>query len=139
MKLQDIKDMERYLYEDCYKKGEIYDADGYFYQVFHEEDDCIILGEIKNKNNVFREDLDIEAVIAKSQNNKNHYASILLITRIKDKKRIQDVIKIDATINNLKMIKQLINNNYTDLSINDFLRKDEKLDIEQIFEIFKEI
>ena len=41
MVLRDVhKDMERYLEYDCYCPGEIYDASGFFFQVFKPEDEC---------------------------------------------------------------------------------------------------
>ncbi len=39
-KLKDIKDMERYLKEDCYCPGEIYGPDGFFFQIFTIDHDC---------------------------------------------------------------------------------------------------
>ena len=41
MVLKDVhSDIERYLYEDCYCPGEIYDASGFFFQVFKADDEC---------------------------------------------------------------------------------------------------
>ena len=45
MKLRDIGDMERYLAEDCYCPGEIYDMSGFFFRVYHPEDECTALYE----------------------------------------------------------------------------------------------
>lgn len=41
MLLRDIHDdMERYLEYDCYCPGEIYDASGFFFQVFKADEEC---------------------------------------------------------------------------------------------------
>lgn len=48
-KLGDIKDMERYLQEDCYCPGEIYSPDGFFFKIFNVDDDCKVIEENEGK------------------------------------------------------------------------------------------
>ena len=43
MRLGDIPDMERYLEEDCYCPGEVYDLTGFFCRVYHADDECTLL------------------------------------------------------------------------------------------------
>ena len=49
MKIKDLhKDIERYLLNDCYCPHEVYSFDGFFYQLFYEDQECEKLGENKN-------------------------------------------------------------------------------------------
>lgn len=48
-KLGDIKDMERYLQEDCYCPGEIYSPDGFFFEIFSVNDECKVIEENEGK------------------------------------------------------------------------------------------
>ena len=48
-KLGDIKDMGRYLQEDCYCPGEIYSPDGFFFKIFNVDDECKVIEENEGK------------------------------------------------------------------------------------------
>lgn len=91
MKLREILDMEEYLQNRCYCPGEIYDPNGFFYQIFKSDDECCMVGEN-------------EGVVAVACGNQ-----ILYIFKEDDKKTVNDVTRVDATENNIKIIKELIN------------------------------
>ena len=91
--------MEDYLQNRCYCPNEIYSADGFFYKLFDKNEDCKYLGEESSKYNFI-------AVITKDTES---VVQILLIFRTDDLKEIVDVIKYDATENNIKLVKDLIN------------------------------
>lgn len=49
MKLRELYyDMERYLKEDCYCPGEIYDVTGFFFKVYEGDDECAVIESNKN-------------------------------------------------------------------------------------------
>lgn len=37
------EDMSRYLADECYCPGEIYGPDGFFFRVYHDEDECAVV------------------------------------------------------------------------------------------------
>lgn len=88
-----IKDLhptiESYLKNDCYCPYEVYSPDGFFYQIFKPEDDCV---------RVFEKD-DAVACIANNQ--------LILFTKHLD--RVVDAVRIDATENNVKLIIDISN------------------------------
>jgi hypothetical protein len=90
MKLKDILDMPDYLQNRCYCPGEIYELNGFFYETYSGEEECYVIGENE----------DVMAVIASNQ--------VFYIYKNDDKKTIQDITRVDATENNIKIIKQII-------------------------------
>lgn len=89
MLLKDIYGMHDYLKNDCYCPGEIYDPNGFFFLIFKDEDECSKIAE--NAGTI--------AVICKNQ--------ILYIFK-DDTNKIEDVVRVDATENNIGIIKALI-------------------------------
>lgn len=80
MKLKDIANMEEYLENDCYCPGEIYDMSGFFFRVYHAEDECVLITKgISQENNE-----DVICVVCDNQ---------LINFWIKDKERGREWIE----------------------------------------------
>ena len=104
MELKDILDMEEYLENRCYCPGEIYSDDGFFCQIFEATSECKVIGE--RNDNIY----NFIAVISKPKSFKNEEpeAQILIIFRNKDLTMIEDSVRYDATNNNIKLVKEII-------------------------------
>lgn len=90
-KLGDIKDMERYLQEDCYCPGEIYSPDGFFFEIFSVNDECKVIEENEGKI----------AVVVRDQ--------AIIFWRDGDVPgRIIAAQRIDATENNIGILKSIV-------------------------------
>lgn len=90
-KLGDIKDMERYLQEDCYCPGEIYSPDGFFFKIFNVDDDCKVIEENEEKI----------AVVVRDQ--------AIIFWRDGDVPgRIIAAQRIDATENNIGILRSIV-------------------------------
>ena len=100
MKLEDIKGFKNYLENECYCYGEIYEPNGFFFQVFEPEEECSILVENENE----------KGVICRNQ--------ILYITKNEQGKL--DACKYDATENNIKMFKKYFSGDKENLHFDEF-------------------
>lgn len=98
-KLGDIEDMERFLAEDCYCPGEIYDVTGFFYQVFSVDDECILI----ERNS------GMTAVVATSKYATKPQAIIFWHDDEDAPGRIIDAQRIDATDNNISILRSIVN------------------------------
>lgn len=116
-KLKDILDMENYLNNKCYCKGEIYSDDGFFFMTFNKEDKCKFLGEHKNFISVLCED------------------QILVFWKSEDNKTIQDAIRYDATENNIKLVKEILLGKIEKGIFDIFPSNTEKQSLEKIMSI----
>lgn len=106
MKLGDIYNMEHYLANDCYCKGEIYDTSGFFFIVFNKDDECEQLGKRDCE-----EGISEICVICRNQ---------LLNFYAKDGKIIGAEL-FDATENNIKILKMFLQNQRLDgMRIDEF-------------------
>lgn len=95
------KDIERYLKFDCYCPNEIYDMSGFFYQLFDPNDNCYLLGVSKGGNNkYFVDGYSGIYVISKDQ--------IIEFSLKHETDKICDAVRIDATENNIKIFKEII-------------------------------
>ena len=113
MKLQDIADMKDYLENRCYCPGEIYETNGYFYQVFKPETECVLLADGQQKC------LNGKFVIAKAyQASKD---SIIYID-IYDNK-VNDCVMFDATENNKKQILAYMNGEIDEIHIDRYVNE----------------
>ncbi len=129
MKLKEILNMEYYLKNECYCPGEIYSADGFFYEIFKGENECIWLGECEIENN-FLSKLPFIAVVSESSNKDKQ---ILLV--MYECEEIQDILRFDATENNIKLIKEVIKNNTTNLKFSEYEEGKIEKSLKEIFEI----
>lgn len=87
-KLGDIPDMERYLREDCYCPGEIYDTSGFFYKVFKPEDEFRLIAESD----------EMVAVTCGDQ----------AIMFWREDGKIVDAQRVDATGNNVGILRSIV-------------------------------
>lgn len=101
MKIKELhKDIERYLLHDCYCPHEIYSFDGFFYNLFYEDQECEKIGDNFDGNN------GVVACIAHPDNKEEIKPQVLLFTIEDDK--VVDAIRFDATDNNIEMTKIFI-------------------------------
>lgn len=98
-KLGDIEDMERFLAEDCYCPGEIYDVTGFFYQVFSVDDECVLIEQSSG----------ITAVVATSKHATKPQAIIFWHDDKDAPGRIIDAQRVDATENNIGILRSIVN------------------------------
>lgn len=87
-KLGDIPDMERYLANDCYCPGEIYDQTGFFYKVYSTQDECSV---IENGE-------DSIAVVSGDQ----------AIFFFRENGKIINATRVDATRNNVGILASIV-------------------------------
>ena len=101
MKLGDINDMERYLSEDCYCPGEIYDISGFFFQVFKADDECVLIAESEG----------MTAVVAKSSMFDNLKPQAIIFWHDDDETpgHIVAAQRVDATENNIGILRSIVN------------------------------
>lgn len=90
MLIRDILGMPEYLENRCYCPGEICELNGFFYETYNGDEECYKIGENE----------DVIAVICGNQ--------IIYIHKSDDKNTIKDITRIDATENNITIIKQII-------------------------------
>lgn len=103
MKIKELhNDIERYLKYDCYCPNEIYDLTGRFYNTFYAEQECVLIGKTTDGN-----DLKLEQIwcVAFPDNDDSEKPQIICFGMYADK--CMDSIRIDATDNNIKEVKEL--------------------------------
>ena len=107
MLLKDVhNDVERYLENDCYCPGEIYDTSGFFFQVFKADEEC---KELYRGVDFRYPDETIITVICRDQ---------LINFWVKEEK-IVEAERYDATANNIRIMP---------FAISGTLSPEEKLD-----------
>lgn len=107
IKLCDIHpDMERYLKEDCYCPGEIYNPNGFYYRIYKIDDKISLIGS--NNGNIY---------VVCSRKDKS--AQILVFETNKEK--ISDAYRIDATENNFQYVREMIESGHSERKINWFI------------------
>ena len=118
MILKDVhKDVERYLNEDCYCIGEIYESNGFFCWIFSPSDNCQILIKNSNKTAVLCQNrivileydsntiLDAILVSAINENNLKEVADY-----VNDKKSIMNLTNEESGIDDiLSMVDAIMN------------------------------
>ena len=97
-RLGDIEDMERFLEEDCYCPGEIYDTTGFFYQVFSVDDECALIERSDG----------MTAVVATGDATRPQ-AIIFWHDDDDAPGRIIDAQRVDATENNIGILRSIVN------------------------------
>ena len=99
-------DMARYLAEDCYCPGEIYDVSGFFYQIYKPETTCVVIAANDERT----------AVVAKPWNlMKGGYSEedkpqALIFWHDDNEKpgRIIAAQRVDATENNIEVLRKVV-------------------------------
>lgn len=105
-------DMARYLAEDCYCPGEIYDITGFFCQIYKPETTCIVIATNGERT----------AVVAKPWNfKKGGYSEedklqALIFWHDDDEKpgRIIGAQRVDATENNIEVLRKVVDGDKPD-------------------------
>lgn len=101
MKLKELhEDMERYLQHDCYCPNEIYSSDGFWYQLFYENEECEKLGIAKGEST--------ETIYCIVEETKQHPKAILEVVLGDNNKKITDITRYDATENNIEIVSYAI-------------------------------
>lgn len=101
MKFKDVhEDMERYLREDCYCPGEIYGADGFFFQVYTVDDECRLIERSE----------DMTAVVATTQRGGEEMSKpqAILFWHDGGDGLIVDAQRVDATENNVGILRSIV-------------------------------
>ena len=129
MKLKDIFNMEYYLKYECYCPGEIYSVDGFFYQIFKPEAEYEMIIESKDYDN-FLSKIPCMVVLAK---NSEGILQILII--MYEEEEIKDIIRFDATENNIRLVKEGITKGKTDLKFNEYEEGKTAKGIKEMLEI----
>ena len=101
MKIKELhKDVERYLLHDCYCPHEVYSFDGFFYNLFYEDQECEKIGE------KFEDNRGVVGCIAHPDNKEEIKPQVVLFIIEDDK--VADAIRFDATDNNVELAKIFI-------------------------------
>lgn len=101
MKFREVhEDMERYLREDCYCPGEIYGVDGFFFQVFTVDDECRLIERSE----------DMTAIVATTQRGGQELSKpqAILFWHDEGDGRIIDAQRVDATENNVEILRTIV-------------------------------
>ena len=132
MKIKDVHpDMGRYLYEDCYCPYEVYSFDGIFYEIFEPDYECRVVAESDSRVAVVSA---CKSFDTQSQKNVDDTPEILLFW--KDDTRITDVIRMDATDNNLELVKLYVHDEDMQGRKFDCYDKDEVVrSLKQVFDL----
>lgn len=105
MRLGDVhEDMERFLREDCYCPGEIYDLSGLFYIYYTEEDECRPIGSREDKL----------AVILTTRGGGRECTHPQAVVFHLEDGSIVDARRVDATENNVWILRALIDGRDTE-------------------------
>lgn len=101
--------MARYLAEDCYCPGEIYDVSGFFYQVFNADEECKFVGEGESCN----PKLFVKCVVCRTQ--------LLNFWINRDEDKVVSAERYDATENNINLMKKFLSGeSIRGLKLNEF-------------------
>lgn len=101
-------DIERYLLHDCYCPHQVYSSDGFFYQLFYEDQECEKIGEVHIKGV-----RDVVACVAHPDNKDDDPAQIVVFFLDGDK--CYDSCRYDATENNIDIIKIYLEKGFDEL------------------------
>lgn len=107
MQLKDIANMEKYLQEDCYCPGEIYDMSGFFFQIFKADEECKLLAKGRSKDG----DNNIHCVICRDQ---------IINFWINAENEIVSAERYDATENNIKEMINYWNDKSDKVALDEF-------------------
>lgn len=105
MRLGDVhEDMGRFLREGCYCPGEIYDLSGIFYVYYTEEDECRLIGSREDK---------IAVVLTTRGGGRECTHPQAVVFHLEDG-RVVDARRVDATENNVWILRALIDRRDTE-------------------------
>lgn len=125
MLLRDIhEDIERYLEEDCYCPGEIYDTTGIFFQIFEADEECREIYRGKDIHGVSND--SVISVVCRNQIINFWVNDLVVIT----------AVRYDATENNMKIIPEILKGAVTgSVAVDEFDAGSTKKALDEIFSI----
>lgn len=133
MKFKDIPDMGRYLQEDCYCPGEIYELNGFFYQIYKPESSCTVVDEFDNKMVILAQPWDFKN--STDDTNCNVQAILIWMDDPEFPGKIIECVRVDATENNINILKDIIHGKKPDgRKINEFNKGDMYNNIKKVLE-----
>lgn len=91
-------DVERYLKNDCYCPHEVYSFDGFFYNLFYEDQECEKIAE-----NIQENGTGAVACVAHPFNKNENEPQVVLFSI--EKNKVVDATRFDATENNIEIAK----------------------------------
>lgn len=117
------EDLERYLAEDCYCPGEIYDISGFFFKVYNGDEECIEI----NRGVDYRDPNKMVLTVECGDQIINFW--------VKDN-RIIDAERYDATENNIRIMPLIIAGTLpSGEGLNEFRPGETKKNLNEIFSI----
>lgn len=119
MQLKDIADMEEYLANRCYCPGEIYDMNGFFFQIFKPEEDCLIVAQGESHGS----DNHVTCVICRDQ---------IINFWINSDDQIVGAERYDATEHNIKQLKDYWLGNVEKVELDEFEHNDTQRTLKDI-------
>lgn len=125
MKLRDFYDMEEYLENRCYCPGEIYSFDGFFFRVFKADEECCIIAE-GEPNDEGNKSLFLGVCSSDK-------AQILWV--MVSGERIDDIVRIDATENNIKICKTLASGGVPETKFDEYEKGATERNLKQLLGI----
>ncbi len=132
MKIKDILDMETYLAERCHCPNEIYESNGFIYQLFYADSECKLL----EKNE------DYYAIIAKPEHcEEKDKAQLIIIYKAKEEGKVADTVRCDATKNNITIFKKILSGvkvstlKEQDCKLNEYVKDSTEKALSKVFEM----
>lgn len=117
------KDMTRYLAEDCYCPGEIYEPNGFCFGIYHDDDECVVVEQNERMTVVVTDEERSQAIIFWHDEADNPG-------------RIIDAQKVDATENNIGILVTIANGGKPDgRKIDEFEPGSTRKSLEKLFSI----
>lgn len=117
-------DMERYLAEDCYCPGEIYDVSGFFYILYTVNDPCIIVNSNKDRT----------AVIARPDDDKPQVI-MFWHDELSEPEKIIEAQRADATENNIALMRDFVDSGTSSRKLDEFVPGETKRSLESILDL----
>lgn len=101
MRLGDVhEDMERFLREDCYCPGEIYDLSGFFYRVYEVSDECRLIERSEDRTAI------VATTVRGGEEDPSPQA--IMFWHDEGDGRIIDAQRVDATENNVGILRSIV-------------------------------
>lgn len=117
------RDMSRYLAEDCYCPGEIYGPDGFFFRVYHDDDECVIVEQNESMTVVVTDEEKPQAII-------------FWHDEPDEPGRIIAAQRVDATENNVGILKAIASGGKPDgRKLDEFEPGSTRKSLEKVFSI----
>lgn len=130
MKLKDLKDVSRYLQEDCYCPNEIYSFDGFFFQLFSEDTEIEMIGE-RNEKAVNVNADSFKCCFARQ----NEESDMQILIIFYESEKVVDILRVDATENNIRLVKELLKDGNSKLKFNVYENNHDKEALAEIMAI----